>query len=49
MIDGWDDLEGVDDWSELPVDEDPPRRDPVRRSFLGTGLWAISVRRDEFE
>jgi len=49
MIDEWDDLEDVEDWSEVPVDEDPPRRDPVRRSYLGVGLWSISVRRDEFE
>jgi len=47
MIDAWDDLEDIDDWDA--VDGDPPRRDPVRRSFLGTGLWSISVRRDEFE
>jgi len=47
MIDGWDDLDDVDDWSAVP--DDPPRRDPVDRRLLGVGVWKITVYRDEFE
>jgi hypothetical protein len=43
----WDELEDVDNWDA--VAEDPPRREPVRRSLLRVGVWKISVRRDEFE
>jgi hypothetical protein len=48
MTDSWGDLEDVDDWNELDLDEDPPRREPVHTLLLGRGLTLITEDRDEW-
>ncbi|SEF56026.1 hypothetical protein [Halobellus limi] len=44
----WDDLEDVDDWEAIDVDEDPPRRDPVKTMLLGSGVTLITEDVDEW-
>jgi hypothetical protein len=46
--DPWKEIEDVDDWSDVDLDEDPPRREPVKTMLLGKGLTLLTEDVDEW-